>query len=121
MRIKLDENLPSRLASGLKSFGHDVHTLHDEKLMGLSDNEIWKATQKESRFLITQDLDFSDLRQFVPGTHNGILLVVSDPPKRTDLNSRVMELFEKQDVESWTGCFVVATDLKLRIVRPLKK
>jgi len=82
MRIKLDENLPSRLASGLKSFGHDVHTLHDEKLVGLSDNEIWKATQKESRFLITQDLDFSDLRQFVPGTHNGILLVRLRSPQK---------------------------------------
>jgi predicted nuclease of predicted toxin-antitoxin system len=121
MRIKLDENLPSILADRLKSLGHDVHTLHDEKLVGLSDDKIWLASQKESRFLITQDLDFSDLRRFIPGTHNGILLVRLRLPKRADLISRVAQLFEKQNVESWVGCFVVATDLKLRVIRPLKK
>jgi predicted nuclease of predicted toxin-antitoxin system len=66
MKIKLDENLPLRLATLLKDLGHDVHTLHDELLLGHADTEIWGATQKESRFLITQDLDFSDLRQFAP-------------------------------------------------------
>jgi predicted nuclease of predicted toxin-antitoxin system len=69
MKIKLDENLPFRLATALKELGHDVHTTHEERLAGHPDQEIWDATQKESRFLITQDLDFSDLRRFVPGSH----------------------------------------------------
>ncbi|HXU50156.1 MAG TPA: DUF5615 family PIN-like protein [Candidatus Binatia bacterium] len=60
MRIKLDENLPLRLAIRLKSFGHDVHTVYDEHLVGHADNDVWETAQKESRFLITQDLDFSD-------------------------------------------------------------
>ena len=61
MNIKLDENLPLRLATLLKDLDHDVHTPHDELLVGHADSEVWEATQKESRFLITQDLDFSDL------------------------------------------------------------
>jgi len=64
MKIKLDENLPRRLASLLEEIGHDVHTVRDERLTGHADAEIWEAAQKESRFLITQDLDFSDLRKF---------------------------------------------------------
>ena len=60
MNIKLDENLPLRLAPLLKDLGHEVHTLQDERLIGHADREIWEAAQKESRFLITQDLDFSD-------------------------------------------------------------
>lgn len=75
MKIKIDENLPLRLGTLLKGLGHDVHTLHDEPLLGRSDKEIWDATQRESRFLITQDLDSSDLRQFAPGSHHGILLI----------------------------------------------
>jgi len=51
----------------LEDLGHDVHTLHDERLIGHVDREIWEAAQKESRFLITQELDFSD--------HDGLLLV----------------------------------------------
>ena len=34
MKIKLDENLPSRVASLLNGMGHDVHTVFDEGLAG---------------------------------------------------------------------------------------
>jgi predicted nuclease of predicted toxin-antitoxin system len=118
MKIKLDENLPLRLAILLKDLGHDVHTLLDEQLLGRPDAEIWEATQRESRFLITQDLDFSDLRQFAPGSHHGILLVRLRSPNRGDLMERVEELFQKENVGEWAGCFVVATERKIRVLKP---
>jgi hypothetical protein len=62
MKIKLDENVPFDLAIPLRTLGYDVHTAHEEGLTGHADSEIWRTAQKESRFLITQDLDFSDLR-----------------------------------------------------------
>jgi predicted nuclease of predicted toxin-antitoxin system len=121
MKIKLDENLPLRLATLLEDLGHDVHTLHDELLLGHADREIWEATQKESRFLITQDLDFSDLRQFAPGSHHGILLVRLRSPSRRDLIERIGELFQKENVGEWGGCFVVATERKIRVLKPGSK
>jgi predicted nuclease of predicted toxin-antitoxin system len=121
MKIKLDENLPLRLAILLKGLGHDVHTLHDELLLGQADREIWEATQKESRFLITQDLDFSDLRRFAPGSHHGILLVRLRSPNRKDLIERIEELFQKENVGEWAGCFVVATQRKIRVLKPQSK
>ena len=72
MKIKLDENLPLRLATLLREFGHDIQTVHEERLIGHEDREIWEEAQKESRFLITQDLDFLDLRQFAPGSSRHI-------------------------------------------------
>jgi len=121
MKIKLDENLPLRLATLLKDLGHDVHTIHDELLLGHADMEIWEATQKESRFLITHDLDFSDLRQFAPGSHHGILLVRLRSPNRRDLTERIGELFQKENVSEWTSCFVVATERKIRVLKPGSK
>jgi hypothetical protein len=35
MKIKLDENLPHRLAPALEKIGHDVHTLQHESLVGI--------------------------------------------------------------------------------------
>jgi Domain of unknown function (DUF5615) len=58
MKIKLDENLPTRLAYLLKCMRHQVDTLTDEGLTGKPDTDVWIAAQKEGRFLITQDLDF---------------------------------------------------------------
>jgi predicted nuclease of predicted toxin-antitoxin system len=112
MKIKLDENLPLGLATALKDMGHDVHTANDELLTGCADPEIWAAAQKESRFLITQDLDFSDARQFVPGSHHGILLVRLRSPNRRDLTERIVDLFRDEDPYKWDGCFVVATEAR---------
>jgi predicted nuclease of predicted toxin-antitoxin system len=121
MKIKLDENLPVRLATLLKNFGHEVHTLHEQSLMGHPDREVWEAAQKESRFLVTQDLDFSDSRQFAPGSHHGILLIRLRSPNRRNLIKRIEEMFQKENVGDWAGCFVVATERKIRVLRPGRK
>jgi predicted nuclease of predicted toxin-antitoxin system len=118
MRIKLDENLPLGLKAALMSLAHDVHTVTDENLNGRDDRTIWGASQRDERFLITQDLDFSDLRLFVPGTHCGILLVRLRSPDIENLRRRVSEIFREEDVGTWKGCFVVATERKIRVLRP---
>src|ERR1700733_12736684 len=96
MKIKLDENLPYRLANLLADLGHDVHTTYQEGLIGKGDQEIWNAAQEESRFLITQDLDFSDLRIFTPGTHSGILLIRLRKPSRKNLVEWVTAILHPQ-------------------------
>ena len=121
MKIKLDENLPHRLATLLKNLGHEVHTLREERLDGRPDAEVWEATQRESRFLITQDLDFSDSRKFAPGSHHGILLIRLRSPNRRALIERIGEMFRKENVSEWVGCFVVATERKIRVLRRERK
>ena len=121
MNIKLDENLPVRLAAVLQKLGHDVDTVPHEGLKGRADAEIWGAAQRAGRFLITQDLDFSDVRRFLPGTHQGLLLVRLRLPGREALLNRVRFLFETEDVQQWHGCFVVVTDHKLRVRSPGKR
>jgi predicted nuclease of predicted toxin-antitoxin system len=121
MKIKLDENLPSGLAISLGRLGHDVHTANQEGLTGHPDTELWRAAQKESRFLITQDLDFADLRRFAPGSHHGILMIRLRSPSRRSLSMRVTEIFQIEDVGDWAGCFVVATERKIRLLKPPNK
>jgi predicted nuclease of predicted toxin-antitoxin system len=118
MLIKLDENLPSRLVDVLASLGHQVDIVPGESLSGRPDKDVRNAAQANGRFLITQDLDFSDMRRFQPGTHPGILLVRLRNPGRNALFVKVVNLFENEPVETWAGCFVVATERKLRVRRP---
>ena len=63
MKIKLDENLPDRLVAVLTGLGHNVDTVRTEHLTGRADPDVWSAAQAYARFLITQDLDFSDVRR----------------------------------------------------------
>ncbi|MBK8760065.1 MAG: DUF5615 family PIN-like protein [Sulfuritalea sp.] len=116
MKIKLDENLPARLASLLAARGHDVHTVPNEGLSGRPDADIWRAACDEGRFLITQDLDFSDARRFAPGTHAGVLLLRLREPGAQALLAAVAAVAE--ELSSWRTCFVVLTENKVRVKRP---
>jgi len=118
MKIKLDENLPSELVDVLSALGHDVDTVVEEDLSGRQDDAVWLAAQDAGRLLVTQDLDFSDIRKFLPGTHCGIILVRLRDPSRSALVERVRVLFEDQPSDGWSRCFVVATEHKLRVRRP---
>ena len=118
MNIKLDENLPHALVPLLSALGHDVDTVESERLAGREDATVWAAAQAAGRFLITQDLDFSDRRQYAPGTHHGLLLVRLRHPGRTALFERVRALFEREDVSGWSRCLIVATNRKVRVRRP---
>jgi predicted nuclease of predicted toxin-antitoxin system len=118
MRIKLDENLPASLVEGLVQLGHDADSVQQEGLQGATDPDVWAAAQADNRFLVTQDLDFSDVRQFAPGTHHGLLLVRLGNPSRRALTMYIESFFRAEDVERWAGGFVVATDTKIRVRRP---
>jgi hypothetical protein len=118
MKIKLDENMPASLAEMLNALRHDVETVPQEGLAGHSDPDVWASAQREGRFLITQDLDFSNIHHFTPGTHHGLLLVRLRIPGRLALIQKISDLFESEDVLEWRRCFVVVTDSKLRIRRP---
>jgi predicted nuclease of predicted toxin-antitoxin system len=118
MKIKLDENLPTRLMAVLERQGHEVDTVATEGLTGKPDADVWASARRERRFFITQDLDFSDIRQFQPGTHPGLLLVRLREPGANALLERVSTVVQADALESWAGCFVVLTEHKLRIKRP---
>lgn len=121
MKLKLDENVPAHLAAVLQAFGHDVDSVQSEQLTGYRDVHVWTAAQDHGRFLITQDLDFSDARKYVPGGHHGLLLVRLRRPGRAALSERIQQLFATEPVETWAGCLVVATEQKVRITRPFRR
>ncbi len=118
MKVKLDENLPASLVPTLGSLGHETDSVVGEGLGGHDDESVWDAAQRDGRFLVTQDLDFSDVRRYPPGTHHGVLLIRLVRPRRAALIARISGLFAGEDVDAWAGCHVVATEHKVRIRRP---
>ena len=118
MKVKLDENLPVRLVAILGELGHEVDTVPSEKLAGKPDLDVWSAVRTARRFFITQDLDFSDIRQFAPGSHPGILVVRLRQPGANALSDRIPAALKEHPLDSLAGCFAVLSDRKLPIRRP---
>lgn len=119
MKIKIDENLPFSLVNELARLGHQVDTVPEEGLSGATDPMVWQAAQKEERLFITQDLDFSDIHFYEPGSHYGLVLVRLRVPGRMALTNRLLTVFQSEDVEAWRRSFVIISDLKIRVHRPI--
>jgi len=118
VKLKLDENIPATTAPRLVALGFDADTVLDEKLGGRPHNEVWAAAQAERRFLVTQDLDFSDSRKFEPGSHAGILIARLPDAEQWRIGDYVVGWLSSPDANTWQGALIVATPTKLRVLRP---
>jgi predicted nuclease of predicted toxin-antitoxin system len=117
VKIKLDENLPADFLVSYEA-PHDIDTVGQENLAGHRDAAVWEPAQGDERLFCTQDLDVSDLRSFMPGSHHGIVLVRLKNPSRRALQRRLKEVLSLAELETWARCFVVVTDSKIRVRRP---
>jgi len=86
MRLKLDENLGNRAQSILQAAGHDVSTVAHQQLGGASDDELIETCRRESRALVSFDLDFANPLRFQPSRYHGVaVLRLSPKPSEADL------------------------------------
>ena len=74
MRVKLDENLPIQLKRLFTDSGHDAVTVLDEGMGGATDPDVASVCLAEERVLLTQDMDFADIRMYPPGKSPGIIV-----------------------------------------------
>lgn len=75
MKIFANENLIEPIIDYLKSSGHDVLSIRDAGLSGISDDEVYQRACKENRIIITMDKDFSRMLRFPPEKCGGIIVV----------------------------------------------
>lgn len=99
MRFKVDENLPLIVAELLREAGFDTHTVHEENLAGSQDADIDAACRRESRIIVTLDLDFADIRAYPPAESAGAIVLrpkTHDIPSFTRLIRKTIALLKLQ-------------------------
>ena len=118
MRFKLDENLPVSLAADLQASGHDTETVFDENIQGANDPRIISHARAEGRILITFDLDFSDIRNYPPGSHPGIVVLRLASQNIDSCRTAVMRATAQLDESEFQGNLLIVEDARVRVRRP---
>ncbi len=74
MRFKLDENLPLEIVADLRTAGHEIDSVYEQRLAGAPDEAILAAAHRERRILLTMDKGIGDLRRLASSSFSGIVL-----------------------------------------------
>jgi predicted nuclease of predicted toxin-antitoxin system len=112
MRFLVDEDLPRSTDSLLRHHGHEVIDIRDVGLRGASDAEIAAYGQEHGLCLLTGDMGFADIRNYLPEKYSGIV-VLHLPAKAT--SSTILTLLKSLLVQSE---IVNQLNGKLAIVKP---
>ena len=118
MKIKVDEDLPKRVAEAVRGMVPDTLTVIEEGLSGILDPALWETVQREQRFLITGDKAFANIKKYPPGRHAGVLLLRPDEDGIPQLMDLIQEVLKLGILENLGGCIAVATPGRMRVRRP---
>ena len=118
MRFKTDENLPIEVAELMSSLGHDTLTVEDQGLGGNPDQAIAAVCESENRILVTLDTDFSDIRQYPPGSHPGIIVFRISRQDKTSILGVTRRLLQSLSDQDPTGALWIVDDRKIRAREP---
>ena len=118
MKIKTDENIPTRVIGLLRENDQDVTTVRDEHLVGVSDRRLADVARNEGRILVTLDRGFANVRLYPPGTHPGIFAIHVREQRLSVVLTLVSMFLAEQVFEDFTGCNVVIEPGAIRTRRP---
>ncbi len=75
LRFLVDEDCPLSLETLLKDKGHDAIHVKTSGLSGTKDPEIFIFAQKEQRIIVSRDLGWSNIKNYPPNTHRGLIIL----------------------------------------------
>ncbi len=115
MRFKTDENLPVEVARLMLSHGHDALTVQDQELGGTTDPTLAAVCNAENRIFVTLDTDFSDIRQYPPGSHPGIIVFRISRQDKVSILSVTRRLLQSLSEQSPMGVLWIVDERRIRV------
>ena len=115
MRFKVDENLPTEVAEMLRQAGHDAATMLGQGYGGSADEQVAILCQRESRVLVTLDMDFADIRNYPPAEFPGLIVLrlrQQDKPCVLDVLTRLVQVIRTEPLE---GHLWIVEESRVRI------
>jgi predicted nuclease of predicted toxin-antitoxin system len=116
VKFKLDENIGRRGLELLKASGHNVMTVWDQGLGGVTDEELFQICAAEGRVLVTLDRDFGQVTRFPPEKSAGIIVLDLGPrATRQGIIGRLRDFLSVLENHSVAGALWIVEPGRVRI------
>ena len=114
----LDANIPYSAQHHLTVGGHTALHVRDIGLASADDETILEAAKERSAVLVTRDLDFSNIIQFPPQSHSGILVLRLSPTAvAADIIQAILHTAQTIDTSELQGALAITDGQRIRIRR----
>jgi predicted nuclease of predicted toxin-antitoxin system len=118
VRFLANENVEQPVVDSLRAAGHDVVCV-GEVAPGARDEEVLRLANAESRLLLTNDKDFSELVYREGRVSGGIVLLRLETQDGRQKAARLAEILAGVE-ERLAGHFAVVSEERVRL-RPLRR
>jgi len=110
MKFLTDENVYSQMVKAIRSLSYDVLDIKEKEMYGTEDKDIIQIAKDSERILIALDKDFSNILNYPPSRHYGIIVLRLSRLTINGATRRLIEFLETLTEERIRG--------KLAIVEP---
>jgi predicted nuclease of predicted toxin-antitoxin system len=117
MKIKVDEDLPWKVAALLREKSYQADSVVEQGMSGWKDAELWAKIQTESRFLITADKGFANILAYPPGKHAGVMLLRPDQDGIRPTVELIERVLQSYDLNALASTTTVVTPRSIRVRR----
>jgi len=118
MRIIADENVFEPIIEWLRANRHEVISVRDSGLSGVSDDEIYEKAVKEQLVILTMDKDFSRMLRFPPERCGGIIVIKIYRLRVDETTELFGRCFEELDEKKIVGKLVIITPHGVKVRSP---
>lgn len=120
MHFLIDADLPRSLKSLIAGYGHEATDVRDIGLGDAKDAPIAEHARSLKTCLLTGDFGFADIRNYVPSTYSGIVVLELPRNATASFISQLVESLLKQRelVEKIPGRLAIVSAGRVRLRPP---
>ena len=107
MKFLTDENVSPAVVRILRHARHNVWDIKEEGWQGASDERIMMQARKTGRVIISEDLDFGNLRRFPLVHHPGAVLIHYQNMRPHDVAHRLLRFLNSVKPQALKGAVLV--------------
>ena len=98
----------------LRNEGWDVTTVKEIGLQGAKDPQVLNTAQEMGAVLITRDMDFGDIRRFLPSAYQGVIVLKMTYRKSDEVHAVLRKMLQEVKEDEFAGTLFVVDRNKWR-------
>jgi predicted nuclease of predicted toxin-antitoxin system len=117
MRFLADMGISPRTVEFLRNLGYDATHLHEERLDCLSDSDVLAKARRETRVLLTHDLDFGELIATSEARLSSIVTFRLRSMQPNNVNRHLQAIIEQHREALESGAMITVSEGLIRVRR----